>query len=49
MGYRGSIQRYRTLDEYDNYAQGGYFELRHQPSRRYHADGPRQSQRVAHD
>ena len=33
-GYRGSIQRYRTLDEYDNYAQGAYFELRHQPSRR---------------
>jgi hypothetical protein len=33
-GYRGSIQRYRTLDEYDNYAQGGYVELRHQPSRR---------------
>jgi hypothetical protein len=35
MGYRGSIQRYRTLDEYDNFAQGAYFELRHQPSRRY--------------
>ena len=35
MGYRGSLQRYRTLDEYDNFAQGGYFELRHQPSRRY--------------
>jgi hypothetical protein len=33
-GYRGSIQRYRTLDEYDNYAQGGYVELRHQASRR---------------
>jgi hypothetical protein len=33
-GYRGSIQRYRTLDEYDNYGQGGYVELRHQPSRR---------------
>jgi hypothetical protein len=33
-GYRGSIQRYRTLDEYDNYAQGGHIELRHQPSRR---------------
>jgi hypothetical protein len=33
-GYRGSIQRYRTLDEYDTYAQGGYIELRHQPSRR---------------
>jgi hypothetical protein len=33
-GYRGTVQRYRTLDEYDNYAQGGYVELRHQPSRR---------------
>jgi hypothetical protein len=33
-GYRGSVQRYRTLDEYDNYAQGGYVELRHQPWRR---------------
>ena len=33
-GYRGSIQRYRTLDQYDNYAQGGYVEFRQQPSRR---------------
>jgi hypothetical protein len=33
-GYRGAVQRYRTLDEYDSYDQGGYVEFRHQPSKR---------------
>ncbi len=33
-GYRGGIQRYRELDRYDNYSQGGYVELRQQASRR---------------
>jgi hypothetical protein len=33
-GYRGAIQRYRTLEAYDSYDQGGYFEYRQQASRR---------------
>ena len=33
MGYRGSLVRYRTLDQYDTYDQGGRLELRHQPSK----------------
>lgn len=32
--YRGSLLRYRTLQEYDSFDQGGYFQLRHQASRR---------------
>jgi hypothetical protein len=32
--YRGSLVRYRTLDQYDSYDQGGTVELRHEPSRR---------------
>jgi hypothetical protein len=33
-GYRGAIQRYRVLDAYDSYDQGGYAEFRQQVSRR---------------
>ena len=33
-GYRGGIQRYRELDPYDSYDQGGYVEFRQQASRR---------------
>jgi hypothetical protein len=33
-GYRGTLMRYRTLDEYDSYDQRGHLELRHQPSER---------------
>ena len=33
-GYRGSIQRYRELDQYDSYDQGGYVEYRQKASRR---------------
>jgi hypothetical protein len=33
-GYRGSIQRFRTLDAYDSYDQGGYADYRQQLSRR---------------
>jgi hypothetical protein len=33
-GYRGTLMRYRVLDEYDAYDQRGHLELRHQPSQR---------------
>jgi hypothetical protein len=37
--YRGRLSRYRTLQEYDSYDQGGDFIVRHQASRRVNLSG----------
>jgi hypothetical protein len=34
LGYRGSLMRYRTLDEFNAFDQGAYLDLRAQPTRR---------------
>jgi hypothetical protein len=33
--YFGSLMRYRTLDQFNSFDQGGRFEFRHQPSKRF--------------
>jgi hypothetical protein len=37
--YRGRLARYRTLQEYDSYDQGGDFLVRHQATRRVNVTG----------